>query len=324
MAASSKLYPAPHEKVLFLCREAGARGGKLLDLDDVVPKTSIKKTQFYALFGSANKSGTMQIGTKHVLAVTLAFKDDGYILDIVWWDLDLPTFQAKCREANTQAASAPKALPAPSPAREEPADLPSAAWSVTRAESHTEIAEAALHPPRPLNSRPDCAYLDVTFRCDIEEYSYKGRDIAVGLREAVLSFELTGCQFAANSLLGEADRKLEGVTVGKSGITVKAAEGEMLQGAPLQGHYIAELEPVGTALPAVSLTVVAPERGVTFAFFNADGGRGAVQRLDDANKDIILNLIYSAALPSRTDTRGRLRLADSKVEKKPECSNPTI
>lgn len=333
MAASSRRFPSPHEKVTFLCQEAGLRGGSLRKLDDVCQKTKIQKTQFSNLFGSPNREGHVSISTEHVAAVTIAFKDEGYAIEVEWWDLDFSTFRDKCREANAQPAALapPKALPAPTPSREEPADLPSLAdtirhfdeppalaWHVTHSRDYTELATASLHRPSPYGNSPDSFdRLDASFRCAIVEYPFNNRTIAVGLREVILSFDLKSCTFAANTLLGDARRPLDGVTAGANSITVKAPKGDMLASSPLLGHYIAELEPIGTAAPSVSLTVLAPERGITFAYLDAEGQPEPPRRMDD-NKEIILNLIYDPTATTREDPRGRLLLATSKVEKKSE------
>ena len=220
------------------------------------------------------------------------------------------------------AALAPlKRLPAPAPGQDDPTEPPSAEWHVTRADSYTELAVASLHRPRPFsNSDTEFVRLDATFRCKIEEYPYEKRSIAVGLREVTLAFELTSCVFAANSLLGDASRPLPGVKAGGNSITVKAEKGEMLNGSPLEGQHVADLEPTGAGLPAVALKVSAPQRGVTFAFLDADGEREEVKGLEDENKDIILNLIYADDIADRTDERDRLRLAESVVARKPTCS----
>ncbi len=319
MAFASRSYTAPYDKLMFLCQETGLRGGRLHSPDEVLCLTSLKKSQFYSLFGSKNRAGEIPISTEHVSAVTVAFNQDGYLIEVEWWDAALEPFKDKCRAANPQALL-PKALPAPSLPRDEPTEPPSTAWVISPAVYYTELAEASLHRPRPFsNSQPEFGRLDGTFRCEIVEYPYDGRSIAVGLREVVLAFDPVGCVFAANSLLGDTRRPMEGVKVGANSITVKAKPGAMLEGSPLQGESIADLEPVGDGLPSVGLAVSAPERGFGFAFLDADGNRAGMQRLEDANKEIILNMIYNSAINDRQDGRGRMRLADSKVEMKREC-----
>ena len=307
--------PSAHAKLRRLNAESAARGGKLVNFAAVAKALDISPGRLTQLFGISNPSAENAIKSETLGLLATAFSEDGVPLTIAALLLPFDDFAATLT-APTRPQS--KSTPAP----EEDSDAPSADWLPGRPDDHTEQANLAAHPPRPLNSRPGCYYLNTSLRFEPQEHRLDSRTLLVGLSSATLEFASNAYQIAANSLLGDAARPHDGVTVGKTSITVSVPDGEMLRGNPLGEYYMAIIEPREAddpnALPAIALHLHTAPRHFTFRVLDDDATADPPQ--PGPTKAALMKLVFLSEeniARHRNDASGRIRLARASVTRKP-------
>lgn len=309
MCPSLRAISSANLKLKRLCAESERHGGSLTTFAAVAGALGRSGSRLSQLFGVSDAQAEKGISPQIVGALARVFTRDGIPLTIEAFYLDYESFVS-----NITGTS----FPPPTANQQDPdADaLPSPDWVPDRPEAYTDLATAQLHPPRPLNSRPDCYYLDASLRFENAEYVVGNRTVAIGVRQATLSFTSPAYQIAHMSLLGDAARPLGGVTVAGTGITVAApSPTPVLAGNPLGEHHFAIIEPLAIGDTTVTVTVTLHTASRSFAFTLLDDDDAAAPT-PSPTKDAILNLIYGEALNSRRDpATGRLDLAVATIRR---------
>jgi len=307
------MQPRPHgvssanAKLKRLCAESERRGGSLTTFGAVADAVGRSGGRLSQLFGFSEAQAENGISEKTLGAIARVFTQDGVPLTVETFYLDYMSFVSYLT-STYPTSSVPSAV---SSCDDDALVLPSTDWVPDRSEAFTDLASAQLHPPRALNSRPDCYYLDASLRFAPAEYAVGNHAVVIGVREATLSLASSAYQIAHMSLLGDAARPLHGVTVTGNGITVVSlSNNAMLAGNPLGEHYFAVVEPVGTTDSTVTVTVTLHAARRSFSFALLDDDSAADIPAVSPAKDAILNLIYGDALAScRDPATGRLSLA---------------
>ena len=267
------------------------------------------------LFSATNAAAEHGITPRTLGALARIFKEDGI-------DFSLDAFYLEYDEFVAELAKKADHRQPPRPATawdDAMPTLPSPEWIPARSIAHTKIAAAQIHPPRPMNSRLDCYYLDVSLRFGTIEHSVERDTILIGLREAKLSFDSDSYQIAHASLAGDAARPMEGIMVSGVGVTISVREHEnLLMGNPLGESYIAIIEPVEGDLKeaSVGISLHAPRRSFTFEVIPEDE---RVATAPSFTKDALLNLIYGESLERLRDpSTGFHLLATATIRRKAE------
>jgi hypothetical protein len=304
---------AANAKLKRLCAESASRGGALTTFDKVAEAINLSPGRVTQLFGARNPTAETGVDPATLGKIVKAFGLDGIGISVETFYLNYDAFVAQV------APDAMTLVEARTPIKDADAEptLPSLDWHPDKAEAYTDLAVLQVHPPRPLNSRADCYYLDASLRFEIAEHATGNRTVAIGLRKANLTFASPAFQIAHASLLGDAARPHEGVTARANGITVSSLPGEtMLEGSPLGDYYFAVIEPAGTGEAVVTLTLSTAARSFAFMLIDDETDAPAADT-PSLNKDAILNLIYGEALTHRRDAAtGRLALARATVRRK--------
>jgi hypothetical protein len=300
-------------KLSFLIAEAASRGGKLTSMDAVAK--AIKKTPGYLsqLFGAGDPGAETSINPKTLGAIVQAFQGEGLHLNVAMFLLSDEEFT----EAVSAQASLAKSRPTMTADKldGEPT-LPSVEWLPDQPVAYTPLVAAQIHPPRPINSRVGCYYLDVSLRFESASYFLENETVTVGLSSAGLSFVSPAYQIAHMSLLGDAARPLVGVRASTTGIVIAALpEEQWLSGNPLGEYHFAVIEPAGDGPPSVSISVYAEPRHFVFALNSTE--TDAIARPPSPTKQAILTLVYRDGIEAHRDSpTGRMMLARATMRKR--------
>ncbi|MGX4802071.1 hypothetical protein [Bradyrhizobium guangdongense] len=264
------------------------------------------------LFGASKKEEN--INPTNLASIVRCFQDEDIPIEIDAFYSDYSAFTSSIRNTRPK----PPGSGIDNSAANDPFNPPSDEWHPDQPQTYTELAIVQLHAPRPLNSRPDCYYVDVSLRFTTADYELDGHLVVVGLRQANLTLTSDSYAIAHMSLLGDAARPYKGITPSLRGIKILPHESDvMLSGNPLDEHYLAIIEPApaATGRDEVNVVLDAPSRGFAFALKDSDTER--VHPPPSSNKDAILNLIYGEMLERcRVSKSGRFLVARAVVRRR--------
>ena len=305
--------PSANAKLRRLCTESAVRGGRLMSFSAVAMAIGITPGRFSQLFGVSAPAAEQSISPETLGRIIAAFNAESIPVDVAGFTGSYEQFAERLMPDQPLLTQGDGVV---DETMESDNGVPSADWRVAQSSSYTEIAALHAHPPRPMNSRPDCYLMDVTLRFEPVEYVLDDKRLLIGLRQANLSISSNAYQIAHNSLIGDSARPLDGVSTTITGISVQSSgHSDFLTGSPLLDHAFAVIEPAGTGEPTISLTLQAAPRNFTFEMIDDDGEVCTSQR--NPTKDALLALVFGESLQdTKVDINGRLTLAKATLRRR--------
>lgn len=184
----------------------------------------------------------------------------------------------------------------------------SSSWIFPETEWTAGLAELRLHQPRTGNQL-GTFYVDATLRVDTGKYELANQTIFIGLSDAFLAIETSGCQPARGTLIGERLTS-ENIRPKPRGVEFRARDGANLSGDLLGEEYIAVMEPTTQGKQSVTVELRAGRRSFNVSLERDDG---SIVNAESAAKMSILNtLIFKM---KEKDMQGRVVLAAAKMKR---------
>ena len=276
--------------------------------DNITLADTIGKSVSWLSQNFAKNLADKDIGEDLLLAISAAFNARGVPVQLSWFAEPLETFEARLAPAHHHTT--------PGNARAD-TDLPL-----------PDLVELRLHQPTAQNE-PNSYLVKATLlfgtaHIDIppDAESPKPRTLALALREARLAIGAPGdtWQPAQGNLLGErTESKNYRRVAGGVEITGETNQHGHLAGAPIGDEPFATIEPSDdTATPGAdrfTILVSAPLRSIDITDPDAPLD---THRLDNANKEAVLDIILSKSRP-RTESNHRIL---ARATMRPKRSEP--